>query len=83
MVMILMTCVWPGCPAVLRGELRGRAGHGGRVLLPAEAALAPGRGIQQVAEVVHAPLHGEEISAFDRSEEDVCSVHTRSHLIIS
>ena len=57
MVMILMTRVWAGCPAVLRGELRGRAGDGGRVLLPAEAALAPGRGIQQVAEVVHAPLH--------------------------
>merc|ERR1719410_1156173 len=56
MVMILMTCVWSGCPAVLRGELRGGAGDGGRVLLPAEAALVPGRGLQQVAEVVHAPL---------------------------
>ena len=57
MVMILMTRVWAGCPAVLSGELRGRAGDGGRVLLRAEAALAPGRGLQQVAEVVHAPLH--------------------------
>merc|ERR1719192_1219029 len=55
MVMILMIRVGPGCPAVLRGELRGRASHGGRVLLPAEAAPVS-RGLQQVAEVVHAPL---------------------------
>merc|ERR1719195_680297 len=54
-MMILRISAWPGCPAMLRGELRGRAGDGGRVLLPAEAAAVPS-GLQQVAEVVHAPL---------------------------